>query len=186
VWASETTTCTPPRLRAFSVRRNAVGEGAVLGVVDGAAEHLAVAVGGHAGGDDDGLRTSRRLTRALAVGRVQEHVGPPASQALGRGPAVHHEGVDGVLSERGLLPAGIAEPVGLQAAAHAHGGVQGVWLLRCPETAVERTSGRWRSLGGLTAPTEPSQLRSGQSPVSRTAPVNGRCCGRRRLRRACA
>ncbi len=50
-------------------------EGAVFGVADGEAEHFAVAVGGHAGGDDDGLRDHPAVDPGLAVGGVQEHVG---------------------------------------------------------------------------------------------------------------
>ena len=50
-------------------------ERAVLGVADGEAEHLAVPVGGHAGGDDHGLGDHSPVDPGLAVGRVQEDVG---------------------------------------------------------------------------------------------------------------
>jgi hypothetical protein len=50
-------------------------EGAVLAVADRAAEHLPVPVGGHAGGDDDGLGDHPPVDPGLAVGRVEKHVG---------------------------------------------------------------------------------------------------------------
>ncbi len=49
-------------------------ERAVLRVADGEAEHLAVAVGGHAGGDDDGLGDHPPVDPGLAVGGIQEHI----------------------------------------------------------------------------------------------------------------
>src|SRR3712207_4467090 len=58
--------------------------------------------------------------------------------ALGCGTAVDDDGKDGVLPQRGLPPAGIAEQIGLQAAAHAGGGVQGVLAVAVLHTAAER------------------------------------------------
>jgi len=49
-------------------------EGAVLGVADGEAEHLAVPVGGDPGGDHDGLGDHPPVHPGLAVGGVEEHV----------------------------------------------------------------------------------------------------------------
>jgi hypothetical protein len=50
-------------------------ERAVLAVADGQAEHLAVAVGPHAGGDHDRLGDDRRSLVGLDVGRVEEDIG---------------------------------------------------------------------------------------------------------------
>ena len=50
-------------------------EGAVLGVTDGQPEHLAITLGGHAGGDDDGLGHDRGTVVGLDVGGVEEDVG---------------------------------------------------------------------------------------------------------------
>jgi hypothetical protein len=66
--------------------------------------------------------------------------GPPhrQSQVLGRRPAVDDDGEDRVLPQRGLSPAGIAQRIGLQAAAHAGGGVQGVLAVAVLHPAAER------------------------------------------------
>jgi hypothetical protein len=49
-------------------------EGAVLGVADGQAEHLAAAIGAHAGGDHHRLADDVRALVGLQVGRIQEQV----------------------------------------------------------------------------------------------------------------
>jgi hypothetical protein len=48
--------------------------GAILAVADGEAEHLAVAVAAHPGGDHDGLGDHPAVDPGLAVGRVHEHI----------------------------------------------------------------------------------------------------------------
>jgi cytochrome c1 len=58
-------------------------------------------------------------------------------EAFGCCPAVSDEGVDGVLPQRGLPPAGVAEQVGLQAAPHASGGVEGVLAVAVLYAAAE-------------------------------------------------
>ena len=65
------TSCTPVSPRARSDRRNAVQNGAVFAVADRDAEHLAVAVRGHAGGDHDGLGHDPAADAALDVGGVE-------------------------------------------------------------------------------------------------------------------
>jgi hypothetical protein len=58
-------------------------EGAVLRVADRAAEHLAVPVGGHAGGDHHRLGDDPAVDPRRAVGGVEEHVG---KRGLGQRP----------------------------------------------------------------------------------------------------
>jgi hypothetical protein len=66
VWASEMTSCTYAAEAAGLQRASQRGaEGAVLRIADRAAQHLAVAVGGHAGGDDDGLGDDAAVDPAL-------------------------------------------------------------------------------------------------------------------------
>ncbi len=75
VWASEMTSCTYAAEAAGLQRASQGGaEGAVLRIADRAAEHLAVPVGGHACGDDDGLGDDAAVDPGLEVGRVEEHV----------------------------------------------------------------------------------------------------------------
>jgi hypothetical protein len=76
------TSWVPPSPRAFSQRRNAVGERAVLRIADGEPEHLPVPVGGHPGGDDHRLRDDPAGDPRLAVGGIQEEVG---KRRLGQG-----------------------------------------------------------------------------------------------------
>ncbi len=87
VWASEMISWVRASRRALSVRRKAVGEGAVLRIADGEAEHLPVPVGGHPGGDDDGLGDDPPVDPGLAVGPIQEHVGKrlPGQRAVAEG-----------------------------------------------------------------------------------------------------
>src|SRR3954470_16237477 len=59
-------------------------------------------------------------------------------QTLCRRPAVDDDGVDGVLPQRGLPPACVAEQIGLQAAAHARRGAEGVLTVAVFDTAAER------------------------------------------------
>jgi hypothetical protein len=59
-------------------------------------------------------------------------------QAFGCCPAVDDDGEDRVLPQRGMSPAGIAQRIGLQAAAHAGGGVQGVLAVAVLHPAAER------------------------------------------------
>ncbi len=60
------------------------------------------------------------------------------SEALGRGTAVDNDDIQGVLPERGLPPACIAQQVEPQAAAHASGGVKSVLALAVLDAAPER------------------------------------------------
>jgi hypothetical protein len=58
-------------------------------------------------------------------------------EAFGCCPAVDDEGVDGVLPQRGLPPAGIAEQIGLEAAPQASCGVEGVLAVAMLYAAAE-------------------------------------------------
>ena len=73
-WASEMTSCTPCSPRAFRDRRNAVQQALVLAVADVEPQHLAVPVGAHRGGHDNGLGDHSSVDPGLAVGGVEEHV----------------------------------------------------------------------------------------------------------------
>jgi hypothetical protein len=71
VWASEMTSFTPPRPRAFSER---CPEGFVFAVADVEAEDLAAPVGGNAERDDDRLGHHPVVHPCFAVGRVEEYI----------------------------------------------------------------------------------------------------------------
>ena len=74
-WASQMTSWTPVRPRAFSAARNAVQNAPSSAVADVDAQHLPVPVGGHPGGDHHRLGHHPAIDPGLAVGRVEEHVG---------------------------------------------------------------------------------------------------------------
>src|SRR3954449_3346818 len=63
-------------------------------------------------------------------------------QPVGRRPAVDDDRIDGVLPQRGLPPAGVVEEIGLQATAHAGGGVEGVLTVPVLDAAAERRLGQ--------------------------------------------
>jgi hypothetical protein len=59
------------------------------------------------------------------------------AEAFGCCPAVVDDGDDRVMPQRGLSPAGVVEQIGLQAAAHADRGIQGVLAVAVLDAAAQ-------------------------------------------------
>src|SRR5688572_3471329 len=85
---------------------------------------------------------SRGELEVVASGDASRNLLQGHCQPLGRCPAVDDECEHGVLPERGLPPAGVVEEIGLQAAAHAGGCVEGVLTVAVLDAAAKRRLGK--------------------------------------------